>query len=122
MAKYCGYIGFAEDYEDTSDPNKPSVWKRRIVKKKYYGDITRNTRKYVPADSQINSNLTISNDISIVSDPYANLNFHKIIYVEFMGTKWKINNCEVQYPRLILHVGDIYNDEEETEDEQTEST
>lgn len=111
MAKYCGFVGFQEEYEDTSDPNKPSVWRTRILKKKYYGDITRNTRKYYQVDGQINSNLTISNDISIVSDPYANLNFHKIVYVEYMGTKWKVNNVEVQYPRLILHVGDIYNEE-----------
>lgn len=111
MAKYCGFVGFQEEYEDTSDPNKPSVWRTRILKKKYYGDITRNTKKYYQVDGQINSNLTISNDISIVSDPYANLNFHKIVYVEYMGTKWKVNNVEVQYPRLILHVGDIYNEE-----------
>lgn len=111
MAKYCGYIGFVEEYEDLSDPNKPSVWKEREIKRKYYGDITRNTRKYVTVNEQINQNLTISNDISIISDPYANLNFHKIKYVEYMGTKWKINNVEVKYPRLILHIGDIYNDE-----------
>jgi hypothetical protein len=32
-----------------------------------------------------------------------------MLYVEFMGTKWKITNVEVQYPRLILSVGGVYN-------------
>ena len=31
-------------------------------------------------------------------------------YVEFMGAKWKISSVEVQYPRLILTVGGVYND------------
>jgi hypothetical protein len=30
-------------------------------------------------------------------------------YVEFMGTKWKITNIEVQYPRLTLSIGGEYN-------------
>lgn len=31
-------------------------------------------------------------------------------YIEFMGAKWKITNIEVQYPRLILTVGGVYNE------------
>ena len=31
-------------------------------------------------------------------------------YIEFEGTKWKITNVEVRYPRLNLTVGGIYNE------------
>jgi hypothetical protein len=35
-----------------------------------------------------------------------------MLYVEFMGAKWKISNVEVQYPRLILTIGEVYNGEQ----------
>jgi hypothetical protein len=30
--------------------------------------------------------------------------------VEYMGTKWKVSNVEVKYPRLILSLGGVYNE------------
>lgn len=103
MAKWFGKIGFAEQVETT-----PGVWEDKITPREYYGDVYRNSRRLQSAD-QLNDNLNISNEISIVADPYANDNFHKIRYVEFMGAKWKVNNAEVRYPRLILNIGGVYN-------------
>ena len=67
-------------------------------------------RKYDRACGTLNDNLNISNEISIVADPWARDNFHLMRYIEFMGAKWKITNIEVQYPRLILTVGGVYNE------------
>ena len=53
--------------------------------------------------------LYISNLISIIADPYAYKSFHSMRYVEFMGNKWKVANVEIQYPRLILTIGGLYN-------------
>ncbi len=103
MAKYCGKIGFAEPKE-----TKPGVWVDEIVTRTYYGDLNRNSRR-LQSSGNLNDNLAISNELSIVADPYANENFHAIRYVEFMGTKWKVTNVEVQYPRLILSLGEVYN-------------
>lgn len=103
MAKYCGNIGFAETVE-----TRPGVWEDKITEYVYYGDLTRNTRR-LQSSSNLNDNINIANNISIVADPYANKNFHKIRYVEFMGTKWKVSDVEVQFPRLILTLGDVYN-------------
>lgn len=103
MAKFYGKIGFAETVETT-----PGVWKEKIVDYSYFGDIIRNARRLQSSD-QLNDDINISNEISIVADPYANQNFHSMRYVEFMGTKWKITNVEVRYPRLILTVGGVYN-------------
>lgn len=103
MAKYAGKIGFA-----VSEETKPGVWTERMVERQYYGDLTRNTRR-LQSSGNLNDNVTISNQISIVADPFANENFHAMRYVEFMGAKWKINSVEVQYPRLILEMGDVYN-------------
>lgn len=103
MAKWFGKIGFSETKE-----TKPGVWEEIITVREYYGDVTRNTRRFQSSEN-LNDNIVVSNDISIVADPYAIQNFHSIRYIEFMGTKWKIDNVEVSYPRLILTLGAIYN-------------
>ena len=102
MNKYCGVIGFAEAYEDAV-----GVWKNQITEKTYYGDVIKNYRKRENAG--VNDNINISNSISIIADPYANENLHNIIYATFMGSKWKVSDVEVQYPRLILTLGGVYN-------------
>lgn len=104
MAKFSGNIGYAELVETT-----PGVWEEQITERKHYGDVIRNTRKLQSAD-QLNDNINISNEISIVADLYANKNFYAMRYVEFMGAKWKISNVDVQYPRLILSIGGLYNE------------
>ena len=69
----------------------------------------RNIRQ-LEASDKVNDDINISNEISIIADPFAYQNFHAMRYVEFMGAKWKISSVEVQYPRLILTVGGVYND------------
>lgn len=103
MAKFYGVIGYAETVETT-----PGVWTEQITKRNYYGELVRNTRR-LQSTNQLNDDINIANEISIVADPYAYQNFHAMRYVEFMGAKWKISNVEVQYPRLILTLGGVYN-------------
>ena len=103
MAKWYGVIGYAETVETT-----PGVWNEQVTKRNYYGDLTRNTRRLQTAD-KLNDDINITNELSIVADPYAMNNFHSMRYAEFMGTAWKITNVEVQYPRLILTLGGVWN-------------
>lgn len=105
MAKWFGKIGYAVTSE-----TRPGIWEEVIVERKYYGDMTRNSRRLQSA-SQVNDDININNELSIISDPYAMNSFHAMRYAEFMGTKWKITNVEVQYPRLILSLGGLYNGE-----------
>ena len=104
MAKYYGMIGFA-----VTEEVKPGLWKEQIKELPYYGDLIRSSRRLEAAD-QVNDNVNLSNDISIVSDPFASQNFHSIRYAIYMGTKWKVTNVDVQYPRLVLSTGGIYNE------------
>ena len=69
MAKFYGEIGYANIVE-----TEPGVWEEKIIKRNYYGDIIRNTRSLQTSDN-VNDNINISNEISIVADPYANENF-----------------------------------------------
>ena len=104
MAKWYGAIGYSETVE-----TKPGVWKEQITERMYSGDLLRNTSRFQNTD-KLNDDINVSNEISIIADPYANQNFHSMRYIEFMGTKWKISNVEVQYPRLRLTIGGVYNE------------
>ena len=103
MTRWCGVIGYAETLEI-----EPGVWSEEFTERKYYGDLLRNSRR-LQVSQQINDDITISNQISILADPYAVQHFHAIRYAELFGTKWKVSSVEVQYPRLILELGGVYN-------------
>ena len=103
MTRWCGVIGYAETLEI-----EPGVWSEEFTERKYYGDLLRNSRR-LQGSQKINDDITISNQISILADPYAVQHFHAIRYAELFGTKWKVSSVEVQYPRLILELGGIYN-------------
>ena len=103
MPKFYGNIGYA-----ISKETAPGVCVEDIIEHKYSGDVYRNTRK-LQSGNQVNDSIDISNEISILSDPFANENFHSMRYVTYMGAKWKVSSVEVRYPRLILTVGGLYN-------------
>lgn len=103
MAKFYGSIGYVTTVE-----TRPGVWEEQVAERKYSGDLLQNRHMVQNAD-QLNDNINIANEISIVADPYANGNFYAMRYVVFMGAKWKITNVRVAYPRLILTIGGIYN-------------
>lgn len=105
MAKWYGVIGYGETVIDNG-----GVAKDNIVERKYSGDVLRNLSRWSTNSNSTNDDLNISNQISVLADPFAYQNFHSIKYVEFMGTKWKVNSVDVQYPRLILTLGGVYNE------------
>lgn len=104
MNKWFGAIGFAEESKETA----PSVYEEEIVERKYYGDIKKNNRKLSVSDS-VNGDISVSNQLSIIADPYAQSHFYSIRYVTFCGTKWTVSNVDVEYPRLILTLGGVWN-------------
>jgi hypothetical protein len=104
MAKFCGVIGYA-----VIEEIEPGVYVEKIVENEYYGDVIKNTRR-LKETNKVNDDINVSNQFSIVADPFANNNFHAMRYIVFMGAKWKITDVEVQYPRLILSVGGLYNE------------
>lgn len=104
MAKFYGKIGYI-----LTEETEPGIWEETEVEKSYYGDLVRNSSSYKDGMETTNGDINISNSISIVADPFACENFQHMRYVIFMGTKWKISNVEVQYPRLILTLGGLYN-------------
>lgn len=101
--KFSGKIGFAETVE-----TKPGVWQEVITERQYFGDFL-DIGRNLQTSGEVNDNVYITNKISIISDPYASNNFSSIRYAEFMGSKWKIINASISYPRLILTCGGVWN-------------
>ena len=105
MAKFYGPVGYG-----VTEETNPGVWTPSIKEVFYPGDILQNNRKMSEGKST-NDNIDISNRISILADPYAMNHFHTIKYVKWLGAYWEVSSVDVQYPRLILHIGGVYNGE-----------
>jgi len=103
MAKFFGPVGYS-----VSTETAPGVWEDVPVEHVYSGDVLRNSMK-LAIGNNVNTDVSVSNDISIVADQFANENFHNIKYILYMGVKWIVSSVEVQRPRLILTMGGVYN-------------
>lgn len=102
--KWSGKIGFVETKE-----TRPGVWENVTTERNFYGDVIRDIRKN-QSSGQVNDDINISNRISIVSNSFVRDNLAFMKYIEFMGAKWKITDVEVQYPRLVLTIGGLWNE------------
>lgn len=103
MAKFFGSIGYGESVQQS-----PGVWVDQIVEREYFGDVIRNTRQLTQGEN-VNPDISVGNSISIVADAYANDHFFAIRYVEWAGALWTVTDVEVQRPRLLLRLGEVYN-------------
>lgn len=108
MAKYHGKIGFVT-FEETAQ----SVVSEIPVEREYFGDVTRISKRWEKSE-HLNDNLQVNNQFSIVADAYARDNLFAIRYITWMGSKWQVTSAEVQYPRLILTIGGVYNGQSPT--------
>jgi len=103
MARFHGRVGFGETAEVS-----PGVYADSIVEHLFYGDLIQN-RRILRQGENLNQDLIVSNSISIVANAYAHERFFAIRYVEWAGQLWTVSNVEVQTPRLILSLGEVYN-------------
>lgn len=107
MARYYGKIGFYFDGVEV----RPGVWQPIIEERDAFGDVIRNTKR-TENQGYVNDNIVLNSQISFVADSYAIDNFQRIKYATYMGTKWAVSSAEVAFPRIILTLGGVYNDQE----------
>lgn len=107
--RYCGKVGYSTTVE-----TRPGVWvDEKIVERTYYGDVILLSRRYHTVE-QVNDDLAISYQISVLADPYALEHFVDIKYVIWKGVKWKVSNVAIEYPRLKMTVGGVYKENDES--------
>lgn len=104
--RYYGKIGYFDTVE-----TKPGLFEQKLIFRTYKGDVLRNTKRNQL--NSVNDDITISNSISIVADPYARDHFFQIKCVEWQGALWEVTSVDVQFPRLILELGGVYHEDVE---------
>lgn len=108
--KFVGEVGFQVDEKGT----ELGVWNPVFLERKYIGDVLRSRRSYSLTDKQ-NVDLEVNNQISILSDLYAQQNWNSIRYVIWNGVKWQVSSVDLSFPRLTLELGGVYNENETRE-------
>lgn len=104
MNRFYGTVGFVSTEESASSPG---VFKEKVIEKRYYGEFL--SSGYRRDDNQvINSNIQLSNRVSLLTDPYAFEHASYIAYVKIAGTKWAVSSIEYQGKRLICSFKGIY--------------
>lgn len=103
MSRWYGKIGFSVQQETS-----PGIWNEVVEEKNYYGDLSKRSRRWQQGQDLIDD-ITITNELTITTDPYIIENLTNIKYVVIMGIKWKITNITLSAPRLTLTLGGIYN-------------
>lgn len=105
MGLFYGPIGFIETIEN---PEGSGIWIEVPVERNYRGEVQRNTKRWDNAN-HLNPNLNISNTISIVADPYFNNHVNSARYIKWLGGYWEISSIDIEFPRLVLSIGGVYN-------------
>lgn len=107
MAKFVGIIGLLQTAEKEPGNFVPAP---REIKVK--GDLLKNIIRRDSIQTSTNDNIVVSNQISIVADPYTKEHVFEMAYLKFklpkLGGVWKIKNAEIKEPRILLTLGGVY--------------
>lgn len=104
--KFIGKIGFWLGDKETS----PGVFVPGILERSYTGDVHRFTHQFRPEENKQNVNFTVSNQISILLDLYMQQNWPSVRYILWNGVRWSVNRIDIEYPRIKIEIGGIYNE------------
>lgn len=105
--KYYGKIGFVESNVETAT----GVYEEVVIEREYYGNVIKNTSRWQNDSRNLNDNLNLSNQFTILFDPYAYEHLQNLRYLEYNNVKWKIVSFELSYPEVTIYIGGVYNDE-----------
>ena len=108
--KFHGKVGFWKSDEEV----RPGVFRPVIEERSYTGELIRNARRFQFEADKKNQNLIINNQVSILSDIYLRENLSSVLYVIWNGIKWHVGSVDINYPRITLELGEVYNGEEQS--------
>lgn len=106
MAKFHGKVGFT-----TTEETSPGVYEEVATERTYKGDLTRMNGSHIASEG-LNPNVRINHTLSIMADKYALSHISDVRYVEWLGKHWKVTSFEVNRPRIVLYLGELYNEQQ----------
>lgn len=102
MSRFSGKLGFVMTNE-----TEEGVWLENFVELQVKGTIR---SLYVRNDNStsVNTNLRLTNEISILMDTKIETYLETLKYVVWKGSKWEVQSIGVNYPRLTINLGGLY--------------
>ena len=105
MDKFRGIIGFYIENEGERDCFGP-----QYVEKTCRGEIKVNNWQYQTVNDKVNSDVRITNRVSIIAKPFTYKHRSDIKYLIWDDEKWEVRSIEVSGHRLILTLGGVWHD------------
>lgn len=115
MARFYGRVGFIFGSIET----RLGIWVENKSERNYYGDVMKRRLSWESSDSTINDSIKIGNQFSILADEYAEEHMYAMKWIEWKGVKWKITSVEIERPRMILTIGDVYKETSKSQEENS---
>lgn len=107
--RWSGNIAFRTTSEN---PTGSGVYKQTVTTKHFYGEVYRVSRRLSNSPNGTNDDVSISVEINVVGNAYLSSNFMDMLYVTYLGKRWKITNADpTDYPNIKLSLGGLYNGE-----------
>lgn len=102
MSRFSGKLGFISTRE-----TEEGVWLEDRIEIPVKGTIR---SLYVRNDnsSSANTNLRLTNEVSILLDSKIKTYLETLKYVLWKGSKWEVQSIGVNYPRLTINLGGLY--------------
>jgi hypothetical protein len=102
VSRFSGKLGFVITRE-----TEEGVWLEDKIEIPVKGTIR---SLYVRNDnnSSVNSNLRLTNEISILLNSKIQTYLETLKYVIWKGSKWEVQSIGVNYPRLTINLGGLY--------------
>lgn len=113
MALFRGIIGFVENTEV-----EDCEWEDVVTPRYYTGTIIKNNQQFLTADT-VSGNLQITNTFSIFGDSYMFSHISNIRYLEWRGQRWIVTTVDLEFPRVNMTIGGIYNGPQPNAEEPT---
>lgn len=102
MSRFSGKLGFVMTRE-----TEEGVWLENTVEIPVKGTI-RNLYVRNDNNSSANTNLRLTNEVSILLDSKIQTYLDTLKYVVWKGSKWEVQSIGVNYPRITINLGGLY--------------
>lgn len=102
MSKFSGKLGFVTTVE-----SEEGVYLEERKEVPAKGFLRRISNRYNNSDS-VNTNLRLSNEVSVIATPWMNNHLMDLRYVVWKGSKWEVRSVSIDPPRVTINLGGLY--------------
>lgn len=108
--RYAAKLGYRYTEEQRDSEDRPNgVYKEIYTERPYKADVMSYGYRNQTSES-INDDYKLTNKFSVLAcDAFTLSHLNSIIYIEYLGIKWKVTSVDIQRPRLIISIGGEYN-------------